>query len=278
MKFLRFFPLRRAWVAAICALACAGCGHNAGNDPVAAMNNFFDEMSHQHYRQAYESASELMKVKFSETAFEALARDFGMGNFISCTWTAESVTKKEATLKGQFLARNNENTIFIATMLKESDRWKVFSIQVVSPQDPAKTFDIFSRFTQSMTFNDAFTRPVPADEEVRKLVDETMNKFNECLHERDFKPFYDYSSAAWQAKTTEEQVYRAFKPYLDNNATLDAIKNVKMIFDEPPRLNSDGYLTVNGYYPTEHRVVFRLQYTFELPKWKIVGVTISIQP
>ena len=278
MKLERFLPLPHAWIAIICALACAGCGHHAGNDPVAAMNDFFSELSRQHYKAAYESSSELMRVRFSEVAFEALARDFGMGNFISCTWTPESVDKKEATLKGQFLARNNENTLFRATMLKENGQWKLFSLAVVSPQDAAKTFDLFSRFTQSMMFNDAFTRHVPNDDEIRRLVNETMDKFNECLHERDFKPFYDYCSTQWQSKTTEEQVYRAFKPYLDNNATLDATKDMKAIFDEPPRLNSDGYLSVNGYYPTEHRVVFRLQYVFELPKWKIVGITLSIQP
>ena len=138
--------------------------------------------------------------------------------------------------------------------------------------------DLFARFDQGVGFNDAFTRKIPTDDENRKLVTETIEKFNECLHEKDFKPFYDYTSTLWQSRTTEAQVDHAFKPYLDAGQTLDFIKDVKVIFDEPPRINSDGYLMVDGYYPSQPRVIFHLQYTFELPKWKIVGITLSVAP
>lgn len=261
----------------ICALVLGGCKHHA-NDPATAANDFFTQMSQQHYAAAYQSTALGMRSQFSEPAFEALARDVGLGNFISVSWKTESATPKEARLLGQFVGKNNVTTLLRATLLHESGRWRLFSLDILNPQDPAKSIDLFARFDQGQGFNDAFSRRLPTDDEIRKLVTETIEKFNECLHKKDFKVFYDYTSELWQARTTETQVERAFKPYVDANQTLDFTKDAKVIFDEPPRLNADGYLLVNGYYPTVPRVIFHLEYVFELPKWKIVGITLSVQP
>lgn len=277
MNPVRYLSLRRALILMLCALVPGGCKRHPG-DPVAAANDFFITMSQQHYAAAYQSAAVPMQARFSEAAFEAVARDSGLGTFVSLSWKTESATPKEARLLGQFVGKNNVATLLRATLVHESGRWKVYSLDVVSPQDPAKAVDLFARFDYGTGFNEVYTRKLPSDDEIRKLVNETIEKFNTCLHKKDFKAFYDYTSLLWQSRTTEAQVERAFKPYVDANQTLDFLKDVKVIFDEPPRLNADGYLLVDGYYPTTPRVIFHFQYTFELPKWKIVGITLSVEP
>ena len=210
MNPVRYPSPMRALIPALCALVLGGCSRHS-SDPVAAANDFFTELSRQHYASAYQSAAVAMRVQFSEAAFEALVRDAGLGSFISLSWKPESITPKEARLLGEFVGKNNVNTLLRATLLHESGRWKLYSLEIVSPQDPTKTMDIFARFDQGVGFNDAFTRKIPTDDEIRKLVSETIEKFNECLHEKDFKPFYDYTSTLWQSRTTEAQVDHAFK-------------------------------------------------------------------
>ena len=278
MNLVRYSLPRRFWIAAVCALVFTGCGHTAKNDPVAAMNDFLSLLSRQHYREAYESASVLFQIDFNETAFEAVARDAGLGDFISSNWTPESVTGNEARLNGELVNKTNDKLSFRATLIRESGRWKLFLLEARPPKDPTKLVDMFARLKRGTDFNQAFSRQLPNDDEIRKLVTGTMQKFNECLHEKDFKAFYEYTSVLWQSRTTGSQVARAFKPYLDAGLTLDFIKDVKMIYQEPPRLNSDGYLLVNGYYPTRPRVIFHLQYIFELPRWKVIGITLSVEP
>ncbi len=242
------------------------------------MNTFFTQISQQHYQQAYEDSSPLLQEQISGRGFEALARDFGLNSFNSCKWKLVSSTAKEAHLDGDFFTGNPQPTKLHATLLWEAGAWRLYSLQIPMPDNPSRLFDIFARFTNGPGFNDAFTRRLPTDDEIRKLVSETILKFNESLHQRDFHSFYLYTSALWQSRMAEEQVARAFKPYIDSHTTLDAVKDAKIIFDEPPRISSDGYLIVNGYYPTQPRVVFKFQYVFELPKWKIIGIQLSIEP
>ena len=277
MKLARNLP-RRLFNPEICALVFAGCSHPAKNDPVAAMNDFFTLLVKQHYYEAYESASVPFKIDFNEKAFEAVARDFGLGELISSAWRTESIDRNTAVLEGKLLTKTNQTLLFRATLIRESGWWKLYLLQARLPQEPTKVVDMFGRYKNGIDYNQPFARQLPDDDEIRELVTETMLKFNESLHQKNFEIFYDYTSSLWQAKTTEEQVARAFKPYIEANATLDFIRESRAIFTEAPRINSDGYMAVNGYYPTQPRLIFHLQYVFELPRWKIIGITLSIEP
>ena len=48
----------RALIPALCALVLGGCSRHS-NDPVAAANDFFTELSRQHYAAAYDRAPQL---------------------------------------------------------------------------------------------------------------------------------------------------------------------------------------------------------------------------
>ena len=278
MNSVRYFFTRRLWIPVICALFFAGCSKTATNNPVSAMNDLFALFGKQHYKEAYRSVSYPLQMELSAAGFEAIARDLNLSDFLTCTWTPETNTGKEATLKGEFVSKSNQTMELQATLIKEAGIWKLYAMFTPSPKDPSKLVDLFSRFGHGLGYNDAFTRQLPDDKQARALVTETMLKFNECLHKRNFDSFYDNTSTLWQSQTTPEQVNRAFKPFLDANINLDFVKDMKVIFDEPPRFNSEGYLLIKGYYPSQpNRVIFDIKYVFELPKWKLLGVTINIK-
>jgi hypothetical protein len=261
-----------------CLLALAGCGLMKG-DPQDAMKAFCTLIKEGHYKEAFHKSAFWLQSQQDAVSFEAVARDFNLGDFAACDWRVVSETSKEAHLMGEIPGDNGENTRLTATLIPETGKWRVYAVTISSVKYADHPLDIFNREGRGVTFGEAFARQIPDEAETRALVSETMQRFNEGLHEKDFTAFYKTTSQLWQSQATLGQVSRAFKGFTDENVTLDDIKNIKMVFEEPPRLTSEGALLVKGYYPTQpNRVVFTVKYTFELPKWKLLGITVSIKP
>lgn len=260
---------------AVFTVILAGC--EPRKSPEASMDDFFGQLQKKNYKEAYASTSVAFQAQLGAKQFEAIVRDTNLDTPLAIAWTTQTTSNKEVILKGVAQTGNSE-TEFYADLLKEYGAWRLYSLSTPATDDPKKLVDIFNRMNHGLTFNDTFTRKVPNDEEARALVTDTVQKFNECLHKKDFKSFYEYTSALWQAQTSEEQVSKAFKGFIDNNITLDYLKDTKAVFDEPPRFDSDGHLLIKGYYPTQpNRVVFSFKYIFELPKWRLLGVTLKME-
>jgi hypothetical protein len=53
---------------------------------------------------------------------------------------------------------------------------------------------------------------------------------------------------------------------------------LKPVFNHPAKIDSDGVLIVQGYYPTTpHRIIFKLKYLEEESEWKLVGVDVNLK-
>jgi hypothetical protein len=261
------------------ALILAGCGNAYKKSPTAAADAFFTLLNQGQYPEAYKSASFAFQAQQSVPAFVATAKDLGLGNYPSRSWTEKSASEKEALLDGDFTSSTGEKLSLQVAMLKESGKWRVFAIRTPAPNGKNHLVDRFNQIGRSQTFGDVFSRKVPSDDEARALVDNTMQQFNAGLHKKDFADFYLTTSALWRSETSKEKVESAFQSFVDANISIDPYKDTKAVFEEPPRLNSEGMLVVKGYYPTKpNRIFFDLRYTFELPKWKLLAITISIKP
>ncbi len=275
---VRFSPLRRFWIAALCALVCAGCDRSPKNDPKGALDHFFTLIGKQSYQEAYDGGSLAFQTQMSEANFEAICRDLKMNEFNSVAWTLDSQTADEAHLTGEFTSKENKKLVLAATVIKDAGTWKLFSMRTPSPNDQYTMVDIFGRFNKGLGFNDAFTRQLPNDAESKLLVLQTMLKINESLHSKNFSSFFQDTAVMWQMQSTPEIVARSFKAFTDGNVTIDFVKDTQPIFDEPPRLDAQGHLLLKGYYPTHpNKLVFNLQYVFELPRWKLVGMSVNFK-
>jgi len=271
--------MRNIFSCLLCILVMAGCHRGPVNVPEKAAEDFFVLLDKGKYRDAYDSAAFGFRAPQSEAGFEAISRDMGFNKYPSRKWTVQSNDGKMARMEGEFSDSSLTKVPLRVTLVVESGRWKVFSLFTPTWDGKGTFVDRFNRIGRGQSFGDMFARKVPPDKQIRELVSDTMQQFNDGLHRRNFDDFYTHTSMLWQSETSREKVERAFKAFVDADIKIDAIKDTKAVWDEPPRLNSEGALLVKGYYPTQpNRVIFDLKYTFELPKWKLLGVTISIKP
>jgi len=276
---MRDFPLFRCLSCVILMLASAGCGGAWKNSPSAAAGTFFTLMKEGHYPEAFKSTAFGFQAQQSEAGFIATAKDLGLGNFQSMNWTVKSTSEKEAILDGVLTNAEGANLPAQVDLIKEAGKWRIYALRTPVGDGSAHFVDRFNHIGAGLGFGDALARKVPSDTEVRALVDDSMRQFNAGLHKKNFTDFYSNTSRLWQSETSRERVEHAFKSFVEAQINIDSYKDTKAVFDEPPRLNSEGVLLVKGYYPTmPNRILFDMKYTFELPKWKLLGITISIKP
>ena len=54
---------------------------------------------------------------------------------------------------------------------------------------------------------------------------------------------------------------------------------VEPVFSEPPKVDGDGALVLQGAYPTTpNKVDFRLKYVYEKTAWKLIGIKVDVKP
>ena len=86
---------------------------------------------------------------------------------------------------------------------------------------------------------------------------------------------------------TLKQLQHAFQPFIDKKVNLGALRTLAPIFDTPPVIDPEGLLIVLGHYPSQpytgegnpsgsFKVYFSLRYTYELPKWKLLGIDVQL--
>lgn len=272
------FPLRGILTCLLCLLVLTGCDHVFKKSPIEAAEAFFDFLEKGKPREAFESTAFAFQAQLSMKNFEATAKDFGLEGYRSRTWSVLSVTKNEAKLNGGIVNGNGAKFRIEAVMRKESGRWKLRALRTPGPDGSGRLEDRFTHIGRGAGFREAENRAVPGEKEAGGLLAATMKKFNDGLRKKDFTEFYNDASVVWQTQTSKYEMERRFKSLLDSGATIDAIEHASPVLDEPPRLNADGLLVVKGSYPAKpHDVLFELKYNYEISKWKLLGITISIK-
>jgi hypothetical protein len=105
-----------------------------------------------------------------------------------------------------------------------------------------------------------------------------MALFAQAIRERSFKNFYEHISLAWQGEVMQKQLLNAFQGFIDQDVNLTGVIGIKPVFDSPPQMTSEGILLLDGYYPTHPlEVVFSFKFIYELPNWKLFGMTIDLR-
>ncbi|MEY2440034.1 MAG: hypothetical protein QOI34_1419, partial [Verrucomicrobiota bacterium] len=83
----------------------------------------------------------------------------------------------------------------------------------------------------------------------------------------------------WQKQTTPEKLQASFSDFLDKDIDIPAVvKELEPVFNQPASIDSDGVLTIKGYYPTKpNRVIFQLKYLEEDGDWGLVGIDVKLK-
>jgi hypothetical protein len=262
----------------LCSFLLTGCHLFKKEDPAKAADDFFKLIVKGRYVEAYDNSSVMFQMQINEKSFEAIMRDLGLEEYASATWAGKKLEGNEARLDGEILGTGGQKMHVVLTLVQDSGQWKVFSMLTPASLGSSRMVNLFGGVGKGNAYGSAFVRPTPDEKEIRLLVAETMSKFNRGLHREDFSELYESISDAWKKQTTKGQMELAFKHFIYEKVKIDGIETTEPVFDELPRLNSEGILLVTGHYPTKpEAVVFELKYVFELPKWKLIGITVTMK-
>jgi hypothetical protein len=289
--------------AAAAALVIVSCSKPA--DPAESAKAFFEKVKAGKAEEAYKGSAFGFQAQQSQKFFESALAESGLNKIESAEYQAPEFEDggRTAKVRANFTTTAGTKVPMDLTLTRESSGWKVFAIK--SPRD-AVTGIVQNRFSivgRGPGFVAAVDRQPPPDvESMNLLVTETLLRFDRAVKERDFVPFFTHCSLAWQdqlvsgeyrpgtprtmrveltdidRETGASRLHRAFQPFIDKKVDLSGIATKQPIFDSEPMVSTDGLLIATGRYDTEpYKVMFSMKFMYELPKWKLFGLDVSLR-
>ena len=259
-------------------LAMAGCGWFSKSDPKSSAEAFFEMLRIGNTSAAYDSASFVFQAQQNLQRFEITVKNLGLADFQSIDWTHSVIKDNEAKFDAKITTKSGKKASVVAVLIKDSGRWKIYTLHTSSTNSEIPVENQFSVVGRSPELNQVFKQSLPDENQISELVRETLAKFNAGILQKNFADFYEYVSIALQSRHTQKALDRAFAEFLDKGADIGAAKKADIVFDEPPLINNEGLLEVNGHFKSPSgRVIFALKYTYELPKWKLYGIEIKFE-
>ncbi len=147
-----------------------------------------------------------------------------------------------------------DNVQFKLKYINEKGAWKLFGISV-----------------------DVANGRMPEEKELRDLIMESLDEFNQAVKQEDFGDFYDQVAKVWQKQTTPEKLQALFQSFIDQQVDFTPALSLDPVFDSPPAIDEKGILIAKGTLPSKpSKVRFELGYIRELPDWKLVKINITV--
>lgn len=117
---------------------------------------------------------------------------------------------------------------------------------------------------------------VPSEKALRDMTQQTLLDFNRAIASQNFMRFHSTLATPFQEQAQPQQFNVAFKEFIAQKLDISSIEKVPPIFSPKPGIDSDGYLSVQGHYPTRpERVNFNLKYYREDDIWKLIRLDIN---
>lgn len=268
------------WLPFLLLIASAGglssCGKKKG-DPQEAARAFFAAITSGDAGSAYRNAAFAFQAQQSEPTFTARVKELGLKDANVVLQPLES-SDKDAKLNAIVTTKTGQNFPLIVTLQLDAGTWKVFSLKTPRSSQTGLSENHFTLVGKTAAFHEGLSEPVPDDAAQHRLVHETMREFANAIRKRSFSDLYSYASVMWRKQITESQLERAFSAFIEKDVNLSGIADVQPVFEGTPEVNSDGLLTIGGYYPTQpFRVGFLFKYIYEAPSWRLFGLDVYLR-
>ncbi len=144
--------------------------------------------------------------------------------------------------------------------VNEKSAWKLMGIKVdVKPSDaPGR---------------------VPNEQDARALALESLLAFNRAVQAKNFTTFHRQIAAVWREQITPEELRKAFAPFIEQEVDISPIAGLQPVFDPAPGFDENGFLLLQGHYPTTpSKVAFKLRYIQEAGQWQLVNIAVNVSP
>lgn len=186
----------------------------------------------------------------------------GIDHYESSFWNNRSIQNNTGRLTGSIMTSDRRQIPVEVFFVLEDGRWKLLNIK---PE-------------RGLESDQTTLKIVPKDEDLKKLVKETMILFDEAIKAGNFNQFYKESilSELWKSQAKPEDLNQAFKAIIDEKVDGAFVANVEPVFSEEPFIDEDEVLKVQGYFPSQKIVVFfELDYLYEHPRWKLIRIKVD---
>lgn len=267
----------------------AACGRTPApaRDPEAAADAFFSTLEKGDVRAAYDSAAFGFQAAQTFEGFNSNARELGLVGAKPPAWTYKDVQGDEARLDGAVGGHSGGSLKVSVVLTRENNEWKLFSLQTATGAMEGQPEDRFTLVGKGSAFNDVYHQPMPDPKQLADLVHETMARFNTTIHTGNFDDFYRSVSQQWKdgERTTGEPapgitaniLKKHFQGFVAQKIDLSPLAQLQPVFDRTPLINEQGVLELDGHFQmTQERVFFTFQYVYEMPRWKLFGINVSV--
>lgn len=273
-RMFRLFTRPTAYVAlALFVGVVSGC--QKALPPKEAARVFFEQLIAGKTHEAYESTAFGFQTQQSELSFDTVVREMGFSQAVAVEIEEPEIDGRTAKLEAAARSAEGAKLKFNVTMQKEKGAWRIFSLRRPRSLKTGLSENRFSIIGKTTDFTPPADQPVPSDAELEQLATETIQKMAEALKTGSFSDFYDYVSKAWQLSSSRQQLQEQFQGKINEKLDLTSVSSMEPQFIDPPMVNSDGLLVINGSYPTTPKTVFSAVYVYEYPEWKLCGINIS---
>jgi Arc/MetJ-type ribon-helix-helix transcriptional regulator len=119
---------------------------------------------------------------------------------------------------------------------------------------------------------------VPSQKELKALAAKSMGAFNNAVQAKDFTAFHKQISATWRDQVTPAKLKSIFETFIEQEIDFGPVLKLDPEFGQPPAIDADGVLVVEGRYPSRPSAVrFRLKYVQEKSAWKLLGIKVEVK-
>ena len=282
-KLARRRRARLGWAAVAGMLALIGCvllpGCRRDSSPREAADTFFQLIAAGRLSEAYDSAAFAFQAQQSRQLFEATIRETGLNSIVSWTFDEPAFADRSAKLRGTFVSKAGTSFPLNVTLTQDAGAWRIYALKPPRSLETGLVENRFSLVGKGPGFVDAVNRqPVPDEATLKKMVLDVMLMFNDAVQKKSFSDFYKKISRVWQEQVSDRQLQRAFQAFIDRSVDLSGIAEMEPVFAKPAEVSSDGLLLIAGEYPTKPlRVRFALKFMYEVPRWRLFGIDVSLQ-
>lgn len=230
---------------------------------VEVADQFFKAVQAQEFSEAYTYVAQDFRAATSLEQLKTFLEQSALINYQEASWSSREITTSQAKLEGTIKTADGGSVPIMMTFVKEDGEWKILYIE---------------KTAAGLATKEETTKSIPPLDEINLMTAEAMHELALAINARDFSIFYAKLSKLWQSQTTADDLYSAFKSFSDQNVDLTILKGMDPVFDQPPKIDENDMLILEGYYPTQPSVThFDLKYLYEHPAWKLAGVHVQLK-
>jgi len=251
-------------------------GCSSKHDPKSAAQTFLENLQHGNTTAAYESASLAFQTQPPLQEFDTQLKELQINGFQTVHWTSDQIQKNEAKLEGELIKNDGNKLNLFTTFINESGQWRIYELKIRSIKNGQIEEHRFTQVGQNGSFGQVVQQSLPNNNQIKKIVLETLLKFNDAIQQKDFDDFYKSIASDWQLQISQNRMAQAFQGFIDQKIDISAIKESEIKMDEPPFINHEGCLYVHAHAKIPaYQVNFALTYKYEIPNWKLMGITVN---